>query len=150
MTKVYWLDLTLAYIFSIMLSAAPLPQVQAEACIALQASWKQVNSSNCPNHVWRTKSSIKKWIKVHRTVRSMFGEQTFAQLRTGFSRSFFCQSLMSGWTWPSKLDAVFAGLTCVCSSAVTTQASTQWPCGQTWWATTSPILASTMWVASLV
>ena len=66
-----------------MLSAARLPQVRAEACISLQASWEQVNSSNCLNHVLRTKSSIKKRITVRRTVRSMFGEQTFAQLRTG-------------------------------------------------------------------
>ena len=66
-----------------MLSAARLPQVRAEACILLQASWEQVNSSNCPNHVRRTKCSVKKRIIVRRTVRSMFGEQTFAQLRTG-------------------------------------------------------------------
>ena len=39
---------------------------------------------DCPNHIWRTKSSIKKRIIVRRSVRSMFGEQTFAQLRTGF------------------------------------------------------------------
>ena len=38
---------------------------------------------DCPNHIQRTKSSIKKWIIVRRDVRSMFGEQTFAQLRTG-------------------------------------------------------------------
>ena len=66
-----------------MLSAARLPQIRAEACISLQASWEQVNSSNCPNHVRRTKSSIKKRIIVRRTVRSMLGEQTLAQLRTG-------------------------------------------------------------------
>ena len=70
-----------------MLSAARLPQVRAEACISLQASWEQVNSSNSPNHVRRTKSSIKKRIIVCRTVRSMFGEQTFAQLRTGLTLS---------------------------------------------------------------
>ena len=74
-----------------MLSAARLPQVGAEACISLQASWEQVNSSNCPNHVWRTKSSIKKWIIVRRTVRSMFGEQTFTQLRTGLSLKWTTQ-----------------------------------------------------------
>ena len=67
-----------------MLSAARLPQVRTDACISLQASWEQVSSSNCPNHVRRTKSSIKKRIIVRWTVRSMFGEQTFAQLRTGF------------------------------------------------------------------
>ena len=81
MIKVYWLDLTLAYIFkSIMLSAARLPQVRAKACISLQASWEWRNSSNCPNNVRRTKSSIKKRIIVRRIVRSMFGEQTFVQL----------------------------------------------------------------------
>ena len=42
-------------------------------------------SLDCPNHVRRTKSSIKKRIIVRRTVRSMFGEQTFAQLRTGLN-----------------------------------------------------------------
>ena len=63
-----------------MLSAACLSQVRAKACISFQASWEQVNSSN---HVRRTKSSIKKQIIVRRTVRSMFGEQTFAQLRMG-------------------------------------------------------------------
>ena len=68
-----------------MLSAARLPQVRAEACISLQASWEQVNSSNCPNHVRRTKISIKKRIIVRRSVRSMLGEQTLAQLRTGLT-----------------------------------------------------------------
>ena len=68
-----------------MLFAARLPQVRSEACISLQASWEQVNSSNCPNHVRRTKSSIKKQIIVRRTVQNMFSEQTFAQLRTVFS-----------------------------------------------------------------
>ena len=38
---------------------------------------------DCPNHIRRTKSSIKKRIIVRRSVRSMFGEQTFTQLRTG-------------------------------------------------------------------
>ena len=64
-----------------MLSAARLPQVRA----ALQAIWEQVNSSNYPNHVRQTKSLIKKRIIVRRTVRSIFGEQTFAQLRTGLT-----------------------------------------------------------------
>ena len=64
-----------------MLSAAHLPQVRAEACISLQASWEW--SKVWTVHIRRTKSSIKKWIIVCWTVRSMFGEQTFAQLRTG-------------------------------------------------------------------
>ena len=43
---------------------------------------------DCPNHIRRTKSSIKKRIMVRRSVRSMFGEQTFAQLRTGLTCEF--------------------------------------------------------------
>ena len=50
--KVYWLDLTCPT-FWIMLSAARLPQVRAEACTSLQASWE--------------------WSKVW-TVRTIFGE----------------------------------------------------------------------------
>ena len=48
--------------------------------------WVSETSLDCPNHVRRTKSSIKKRIIVRRTVRSMFGEQTFAQLRTGLKQ----------------------------------------------------------------
>ena len=64
-----------------MLSAARLPQIRAEACISLQVSWEW--SLDCPNYIRRTKSSIKKRIIVRRSVPSMFGEQTFAQLTTG-------------------------------------------------------------------
>ena len=35
---------------------------------------------NCPNHVRRAKSSIKKRIIVRRTVRNMFGEKTVRPL----------------------------------------------------------------------
>ena len=41
------------------------------------------SSSNCPNHVRRTKSTIKKRIIVRRTVRSMFGEQTVRPIKNG-------------------------------------------------------------------
>ena len=69
-----------------MLSAVRLPQVRAEACISLQSQLRtKYSSSNCPNHVRRTKSSVKKRLIVRRTVRSIFDEQTLAQLRTGFS-----------------------------------------------------------------
>ena len=57
-----------------MLSAARLPQVRAEACISLQASWERSKVLDCPNHVRRTKSSVKKRIIVRRTVRSMLGD----------------------------------------------------------------------------
>ena len=54
MIKVYWLDwLDFSLHFPIMLSAARLPQVRAEACISLQARWE--------------------WSKVW-TVRTIFGE----------------------------------------------------------------------------
>ena len=46
-----------------MLSAARLPQVRAEACISLQASWEW-SKVWTPNHIRRTKSSIKKRIIV--------------------------------------------------------------------------------------
>ena len=67
-----------------MLSAGCLPQVWAEACISLQARWEWSKVRDCPNHIRRTKSSIKKRIIVRQSVQSMFGEQTFTQLRTGF------------------------------------------------------------------
>ena len=41
------------------------------------------SSSNCPNHVRRTKSSIKKRIIVRRSVRSIFGEQTVRPIKNG-------------------------------------------------------------------
>ena len=50
--------------------------------IASQLRTKQ-SSLNCPNHVWRTKSSIKKRIIVRQTIQSTFVIQTLAQLRTG-------------------------------------------------------------------
>ena len=80
--KVYWLDLTLAYIFD-----------HAVCCASAASSGRSLHlitsqlRMNCPNHIRRTKSSIKKRIIVRRSVRSMFGEQTFAQLRTGFTRA---------------------------------------------------------------
>ena len=84
-----------------MLSAVCLPQVRAEACISLQASWEQVNSWNYLNHVRWTKSSIKKWIIVRQSVRSMFGEQTFAQLRMAFRLK------CSFWIWEEALKCSY-------------------------------------------
>ena len=66
-----------------MLSAARLPQVSRRSLHLITSQLRtKYSSSNCPNHVRRTKSSIKKRIIVRRTVRSIFGEQTFAQLGT--------------------------------------------------------------------
>ena len=77
-----WLDLTLAYIFDhavCCVSAASL----GRSLHLITSQLRTKSSLDCPNHVRRTKSSIKKRIIVRRTVRSMFSEQTFAQLRTG-------------------------------------------------------------------
>ena len=86
--KVYWLNLTWLWpTFSIMLSAARLPQVRAEACISLQVSWER---SKVRRTVRTMLGELKVQLRnvgivVRRTVRSMFVEQTFAQLRTGFT-----------------------------------------------------------------
>ena len=77
-----YIDLTLAYI------------LDHTVCCASGASWGRSlhlitsqlgtkhSSSNCPNHVWRSKSSVKKRIIVRRTVRSRFGEQTVRPVRS--------------------------------------------------------------------
>ena len=73
MIKVYWLEPT----FCIMLSAALLPQVRGRSLHLIISHLRMKrSSSNCPNHVRRTKISIKKRVIVRQTVRSMFGEQT--------------------------------------------------------------------------
>ena len=78
-----------------MLSAACLPQVWAEACISLRASWER-------SKVWTVwtmfgELKVQKRIIVRQTVWSMFGEQTFAQLRMGLrqirSREVIVQGL---------------------------------------------------------
>ena len=43
------------------------------------------SSSNCRNHVRRSKSSVKDRIIVRRTVRSMFGEQTVCPVKKGLN-----------------------------------------------------------------
>ena len=70
--------MTLAYIFD-----------HAVCCASAASSGRSLylvtSQLDCLNHVRRTKSSIKKRIIVRRSVRSMFGEQTFAQLRRGLT-----------------------------------------------------------------
>ena len=75
-----------------MLSAVHLPQVQAEACISLQASWEW-------SKVWTVRTIFSE-LKVQLRNKSQFvevsevclGEQTFAQLRTGFRPSLLLLS----------------------------------------------------------
>ena len=66
-------------------AAARLPQVRTEACISLQASWEWSKVWTVWTIFGELKVPIKKRIIVRRSVRSMFGEQTFAKLRTGCS-----------------------------------------------------------------
>ena len=100
MMKVYWLDLTLVYIFDhAVCCASAASSGRSLHLITSQLRTKQ-SSSNCPNHVRRTKSSINKRITVRRTVRSMFGEQTFAQLRTGFRQPWNTREYPPHWLSP--------------------------------------------------
>ena len=78
-------DLTLAYIFDHAVCCASAASSGRSLHLITSQLRTKYSSSNCPNHVRRTKSSVKKQIIVRRTVRSMFGEQTCAQLRTGFT-----------------------------------------------------------------
>jgi len=67
MIKVYWLDLTwLQPTFLIMMSAVRLPQVRAEACISLQASWEQ-------SKVWTVQTMFSE-LKVQLRNESLFVE----------------------------------------------------------------------------
>ena len=66
--------------------------------IASQLRTKQ-SSLNCPNHVWWTKSSIKKRIIVRQTIQSMFVVQTLAQLRTGLREKEKKRWMKNGKKW---------------------------------------------------
>ena len=74
------------------------------------------SSSNCLNHVRRTKSSIKKRIIVCRTVRSMFGEQTL-KLRTGFTLDPRTKLWMTAVSVCVRARARACVCVCVCAFA---------------------------------
>ena len=84
-----------------MLSAVPLPQVQAEACISLQASWEW--SLDCPNYIRRTKSSIKKRIIVHWSVWSIFGRTNIRPVKNGLNTVTNDQTEYECDEWPQFL-----------------------------------------------
>ena len=65
-----------------MLSAAASSASSGWSLHLITSQLRTKYSLDCPNHIRLTKSSIKKRIIVRRSVRSMFGEQTFAQWRT--------------------------------------------------------------------
>ena len=84
MIKVYWLGLTLAYILDHAVCCASAASSGRSLHLIISQLSTKYTSSNCPNHVRRTQSSTEKRIILRRTVRSIFGKQTFAQLRTSF------------------------------------------------------------------
>ena len=79
MTKVYWLDFSLHFGSCCLLRVCHKfgPNVHL---IISQLRTKH-SSLNCPNHVWQTKSSIKKQVIVRRTVQSMFSQQTLRPVK---------------------------------------------------------------------
>ena len=58
-----------------------LPVVSGLSLHVISQLRTKYSSSNCPNHVRRTKSLIQKRAIVRRTVRSMFGEQTLRPVK---------------------------------------------------------------------
>ena len=84
--KVYWLD------FSLHFRSCCLLRVFRKFGPKLASHYKPVENEvkfGLSEPYSGTKSSIKKWIIFRRSVRSMFGKQTFAQLRTGFRHSLY-------------------------------------------------------------
>ena len=80
MIKVY--DLTLAYILDHAVCCASAASSGRSSHLIRQLRTKH-SSSNCPNHVRRTKRSIKKQIIVRGIARSMIGEQTVCPIKNG-------------------------------------------------------------------
>ena len=89
MMKVYWLDLTwldltLAYILDHAVCCASAASSGRSLHLIISQLIAKHSSSNCPNHVQWSKSSIKKQIIVRQTVHNMFGEQTVRPVKNGF------------------------------------------------------------------
>ena len=80
MIKVYWLD------FSLHFRSCCLLRICRKFGPKLASHYKPVENEvklDCPNHVRRTKSSIKKRIIVRRSVRSMFGRTNIRSVKNG-------------------------------------------------------------------
>ena len=77
-------DLTLAYILSHAVCCTSAASSGRSLHLIIRQLRTMYSTSNCPNHVQKTKSSIKKRIIVRRTVRSIFGEQTVRPIKNGF------------------------------------------------------------------
>ena len=79
-----YIDLTLAYILYHAVCCASAASSDRSLHLIISQLRTKYSSSNSPNHVRRTKSSIKKRIIVRGTVRGMFGEQTLRPIKNGF------------------------------------------------------------------
>ena len=95
MIKVYWPDLTLAYILDHAVCCASDAASSDRSLHFITGQLRtKYSSSNCSNHVRRTKSSIKKRITVRRTVRSIFGEQTVRPFKNGLYKQRKCNNVL--------------------------------------------------------
>ena len=80
MIKVYWLD------FSLRFRSCCLLRVCRKFGPKLASHYKPVENEvklDCPNHIRRSKCSIKKRIIVRRSVRSMFGRTNIRPVKNG-------------------------------------------------------------------
>ena len=77
MIKVYWLDLTtLAYIFDHAVCCASAESSGRSLHLITSQLRTKYSSTNCPNHVRRTMSSIKKRSKVRRILPTRFAKKS--------------------------------------------------------------------------
>ena len=66
-----------------MLSAARQTASSGRSLHLITSQLRMKESLDCPNHIRRTKSSIKKRIIVRRSVRSMFGRTNIRPVKNG-------------------------------------------------------------------
>ena len=84
MIKVYRLDdLTLAYILDHDVCYASAASSGRSLNLIISQFRTKYSSSNCPNHVRRTMSSIKKRSQIRRILRTMFGEANVRRIKNG-------------------------------------------------------------------
>ena len=78
--------MTLAYILYHAVCCASAASSGRSLHLIISQLKTKYSSSNCPNDVRQTKSSVKKRITVRQTIRSMFGEQTLLPFRLTWNK----------------------------------------------------------------